>query len=92
MVIGRRRLNEYRHALQCTVQFSMVLAMKAAQLITNRFSRPATEMTTDTKVMGATVAEWTEVWTAGFRHTFQEIEERERQTQCADKLLGELPR
>lgn len=49
-------------------------------------------MTTDTKVMGATIAEWEEAWTAGFRHTFQEIEERKRQAQFADKLRGELPR
>jgi hypothetical protein len=70
----------------------MVIAMKAAQLITNRFSRPATVMTTDTQVMGATVAEWEEAWTAGFRHTFQEIEERKRQALFAGKLQKKLPR
>lgn len=71
--------------LQCIVKFSMVMAMKAAQLITNRFSNPPSIMTAETQVLGATAAEWEEAWTAGFRHTFQEIEERTRQTHFPSK-------
>lgn len=51
--------------------------MKSSHMITNRFRSPSI-MTTETRVLGCSVAEWQETFTGGFRRTFAELEEAQR--------------
>ncbi|WP_130300992.1 MULTISPECIES: hypothetical protein [unclassified Duganella] len=60
--------------------------MKASQLITNRFSSPSI-MTSETRVIGYSVAEWEEALTGGFRKTFAELETKQ-QLHCKDICIG----
>jgi hypothetical protein len=50
--------------------------MKASQMITGRFGRPSM-LTEDTRVLGATAAEWQAQLTGGFRITLNELKSRE---------------
>lgn len=53
-------------------------AMKASQMITNRFGSPS-PLDPTTVVRGATVAEWEAAFTNGFKHTFAELAERKKE-------------
>lgn len=61
----------------------MVKAMKAKELITQRFTQAPPPMTLETRILGLSVSEWESAWTSGFVHTFRELDERMEHAQAA---------